>query len=63
MIYRIYEARNVGEDGVYRVAMSSVREVSFRGEIARGKRLVHLLRMVAETDDRNKARQMADCEA
>jgi hypothetical protein len=42
--------------------MFSVRETSLREEIARGERLIRLLRLVAETEDRNRARRMADCE-
>ncbi|MCS5697167.1 hypothetical protein [Desulfofundulus thermocisternus] len=62
MTYRIWEARNAGEDTTYLVAMFSVRETSLREEIARGERLIRLLRLVAETEDRNRARRMADCE-
>ncbi len=61
-VYRVYEAQNPGESEVYRVAMSGLRELSFREEIARGERLVQLIRLVAETDDRNEARAQADCE-
>ncbi|WP_143106775.1 hypothetical protein [Neomoorella thermoacetica] len=60
--YRVYEARNLGESDIYRVAMSDLRELSFREEIARGERPMQLIRLVAETGDRNEARNMADTE-
>ncbi|RKO65739.1 hypothetical protein [Desulfofundulus salinus] len=62
MTYRIWEAQNAGEDTTYLVAMSSVRETYLREEITRGERLMRLVRLVAETSDRNEARRLADCE-
>lgn len=62
MTYRIWEAQNIGENITYLVAMSAIREISLREEISRGQRLMKLLYLVAETEDRNQARQMADCE-
>ncbi|QGP93414.1 hypothetical protein MGLY_28220 [Neomoorella glycerini] len=61
-VYRLYEARNPGESDVYLVAMSDLRELSFRKEIARGERPMQLIRLVVETSDRNEARNIADCE-
>jgi len=61
-VYRVYEARNLGESDVYRVAVSDLRELSFREEIARGERLMQLIRLVDQTGDRNEARNMADLE-
>ena len=61
-VYRVYEAQVAGEKATFLVAMSDIREVSLRKEIARGERLMRLIRLVAETDDRNAAREMANCE-
>jgi hypothetical protein len=58
-MYRVYEARNHDETGAYQVAVSAVREISLREEIASGERRMALLRMVLETDDRNEARAAA----
>ncbi len=52
----------LGEADTFLVAMSECREVSLREEIAAGKRLMRLLRLVLLTDDRNYARQIASCE-
>ncbi|SFH33430.1 hypothetical protein SAMN05660649_04778 [Desulfotomaculum arcticum] len=60
--YRVYEAQNFGESDTYLVAMSSVREISVREEIARGERLMQLGSLVAEVDKRNEAISIADCE-
>lgn len=61
-VYRVYEAQVLGEDTVSLVAVSALREISLREEIARGKLLMKLGRLVAEVDSRNEARDMADCE-
>ncbi|MQL52778.1 hypothetical protein GFC01_10995 [Desulfofundulus thermobenzoicus] len=61
-VYRVYEAQVLGEDTVSLVAVSALREISLREEIAWGKLLMKLGRLVAEVDSRNKAREMADCE-
>lgn len=61
-VYRVYEAQVAGEEATFLVAVSDIREVSLREEIARGERLMQLLRLVAETGDRNEAREMANCE-
>ena len=61
-MYSVWEAEVIGDPGTFRVAMSACREVSLREEIATGKRLMRLLRLVLLTDDRNYARQMSSCE-
>ncbi|MDI6907904.1 MAG: hypothetical protein QMC81_10545 [Thermoanaerobacterales bacterium] len=58
LTYTIWDARVVGEVETFRVAVSNIREVSLREEIARGERTLELLRPVAVTDDRNAARAM-----
>src|SRR5690606_21150989 len=60
VIYRVYEI--TFDDGyVGRIAMSALRERSFRQEITEGKRtgIAHM-QLIAETADRNKARALAD---
>jgi len=43
-----------------RVAMSALREASFRQEIAEGRRVgIVSMQLIAETEDRNKARALA----
>jgi hypothetical protein len=61
-MYGVWEAQNNGEDSTYLVVMSECREVSLREEIATGKRLMRLIRLRLLTDDRNFARNVADCE-
>jgi hypothetical protein len=61
-MYRVWETEVNGDPGTYLVAMSACREASLREEIAAGKKLMRLLRLVHETGDRNEARQMASCE-
>ena len=60
LVFRVYEL--TFDDGfVGRVAMSALREMSFRQEIAEGKRTgIVDMRLVAETEDRNEARALAD---
>lgn len=60
VMYRVYEL--TFDDGyVGRVAMSALREVSFRREIAEGKRTgIVDMRLIAETEDRNEARALSD---
>lgn len=60
VIFRVYEL--TFDDGfVGRVAMSALREASFRREIAEGKRVgIVSMRLIAETEDRNEARALAD---
>lgn len=63
VVYRVYEI--TFDDGfVGRVAMSALREISFRQEIAEGKRAgIVSMKLIAETEDRNEARSLADgCE-
>ena len=62
VVYRVYEI--TFDDGfVGRVAMSALREISFRQEIAEGKRTgIVDMRILAETEDRNEARALAGCE-
>ena len=60
VLYRVYELKF--DDGyVGRVAMNALREVSFRQEIAEGKRTgIMGMTLIAETEDRNEARMLAD---
>lgn len=61
--FRVYEI-TFNDGFVGRVAMSTLREISFRQEIAEGKRtgIAHM-QLIAETEDRNKARALANgCE-
>jgi hypothetical protein len=60
--YRVWEAQIPGETATSLVAVSDLREISLRREISSGERQLKLLRLVAETENRNQARQMADCE-
>jgi hypothetical protein len=62
LMYNVWEAQNNGDDDTYLVAMSECREMSVREEIATGKRQMRLLRLRLFTDDRNFARNVADCE-
>lgn len=58
-VFRVYEL--TFDDGyVGRVAMSALREISFRQEIAEGKRtgIVDMM-LIAETESRNEARALA----
>lgn len=59
VVFRVYEI--TFDDGyVGRVAMSALREMSFRREIAEGKRTgIAGMRLIAETEDRNEARALA----
>ena len=59
VIYRVYEI--TFDDGfVGRVAMSALRERSFRQEITEGKRTgIVNMQLIAETEDRNEARKLA----
>ena len=61
-MYEVWEAQVIGEHDTFLVAMSECREVSLREEIADGKKLMQLLRLVLLTDDRNYARNLAWCE-
>lgn len=61
-VYRVYEAQVAGKEATFLVAMSDVREISLREEIARGERLLKLGRLVAETGNRNEAQEIANCE-
>ncbi len=60
LVFRVYEL--TFDDGfVGRVAMSALREMSFRQEIAEGKRTgIVSMKLVAETKNRNEARSLAD---
>ncbi len=58
MKYRVYDARIPGESETFRIAVSELREISLRQDIASGNRMMELLSMVAETTDRNEARSM-----
>lgn len=60
LVFRVYEL--TFDDGfVGRVAMSELREMSFRQEIAEGKRTgIVSMKLVAETKNRNEARSLAD---
>lgn len=60
VIFRVYEI--TFDDGyVGRIAMSALRELSFRQEIAEGKRTgIVDMQLIAETEDRNEARALAD---
>lgn len=60
VIFRVYEL--TFDDGyIGRVAMSALREMSFRQEITEGRwsGLVGM-QLIAETEDRNEARALAD---
>ena len=60
VLYRVYEIK-FADGFVGRVAMSAVREVSFRQEIAEGERIgIVDMTLIAETEDRNEARMLAD---
>jgi len=62
VIFRVYEI-TFNDGFVGRVAMSALREVSFRREIANGERTgIVDMKLIAETTDRNEARKLADCE-
>lgn len=60
VMFRVYEI--TFDDGfVGRVAMSALRETSFRQEITEGRRTgIVDMTLIAETEDRNKARILAD---
>ena len=58
MKYKIYDARIPGENETFRIAVSELREISLRQEIASGSMMMELLSIVAETTDRNEAREM-----
>lgn len=60
VIFRVYEV--TFDDGyVGRVAMSALREMSFRQEINEGRRVgIASMQLIAETEDRNEARALAD---
>lgn len=57
--FRVYELKF--DDGfVGRVAMSALREMSFRQEIANGERTgIVSMKLLTETTDRNEARKLA----
>lgn len=59
VLFRVYEI--TFDDGfVGRVAMSALRELSFRQEITEGRWTgIAGMRLVAETEDRNEARALA----
>lgn len=59
VLYRVYELKF--DDGyIGRVAMSALRETSFRQEITEGRRTgIVDMTLIAETEDRNKARALA----
>lgn len=57
--FRVYEM-TFDDGSVGRVAMSALRETSFRQEIAEGKRTgIVDMQLIAETEDRNEARTLA----
>jgi|LSQX01.3.fsa_nt_gb hypothetical protein len=58
-VFRVYEI--TFDDGyIGRIAMSAVREVSFRQEIAEGERTgIVDMKFLLETEDRNEARALA----
>lgn len=58
-VFRVYEIKF--DDGfVGRIAMSALREMSFRQEIAEGKRTgIMGMTLLLETEDRNEARALA----
>ena len=57
--FRVYEI-TFNDGYVGRVAMSALREVSFRQEIANGERTgIVSMKLIAETTDRNEARKLA----
>lgn len=59
-VFRVYEI-TFDDGSVGRVAMSALRETSFRQEIAEGRRTgIVGMQLVAETKDRNEARMLAD---
>ena len=66
LTYIIYEAESTisinGHRDRFSVAVSNVRLVSLREEIARGLRLMALVEPLYLTSDRNLARRLADCE-
>lgn len=58
-VFRVYEIKF--DDGfVGRVAMSALREMSFRQEIEEGRTGIVGMKLIAETEDRNEARMLAD---
>lgn len=59
VMFRVYELKF--DDGyIGRVAMSALRETSFRQEITEGKRTgIVDITLIAETEDRNEARRLA----
>jgi len=59
LVFRVYELKF--DDGfIGRVAMSALRELSFRQEIAEGRRVgIVGMQLIAETEDRNEARALA----
>lgn len=60
LVFRVYEI-TFNDGYVGRVAMSALRELSFRQEIAEGKRTgIVEMQLIAETEDRNEARALAD---
>lgn len=60
VIFRVYEL--TFDDGfIGRVAMNELREMSFRREITDGERTgIVGMKLIAETEDRNEARALAD---
>ena len=58
-IYRVWEVENTADDSHCLIAVSNVREVSLRQDIEEGRYTMRLVRIVAETRDRNEAREMA----
>lgn len=60
VIFRVYEI-TFNDGYVGRVAMSALRELSFRQEINEGRRVgIASMQLIAETEDRNEARALAD---
>lgn len=58
VMYRVYEI-TFADGFVGRVAMSALRELSFRQEITGGKTGIVDMKLIAETEDRNVARTLA----
>ena len=57
--YRVYEGFNMdGEKFLFSV--SNVREITLREEIAAGEKLIKIGKMLYETENRNKARNMTE---
>jgi len=52
-IFRVYEAEQTGRPGFrLRISVSAEREPALREDISTGRRLLRLLRLVLETDDK-----------